>query len=308
MEAIARASAAIAVIVAAAWPAAPAHAIPRTFVSATGGGAACTRALPCATFQAAHDATDPNGEINCIDAGQFGGLLITKSITIDCSGTIGAGANTVTINTTTAVVRLRGLTFEGPGDGSFFAGVAILSHAAALFVENCAIDKFATGISAGAASGGTTRLSVADSAISNTADGISINGQGSSRLVIDRVRLEKDDQALRASGVSPATGPIIVQIRASVFTGNAMGVRALTSGGFGGQTISVTVDRTSSTISDNGVIADGSTSFVLLGRSTVMGNSTGLSRLNGGTIFSYQNNHLSGNTTDGTANSLLTLK
>src|ERR1700750_896995 len=105
MTAIAWARTGIAIIVAAAWTA-PAQAIPRSFVSAAGGGAACTRALPCATFQAAHDATDANGEIDCIDAGQFGGVVITKSITIDCTGTIGAGANTITINTTSAVVRL----------------------------------------------------------------------------------------------------------------------------------------------------------------------------------------------------------
>jgi hypothetical protein len=283
-------------------------------VSAAGGGAVCTRALPCATFQAAHDATDANGEINCIDAGQFGGVVIMKSITIDCSGTIGAGAiastNAVTINITTAVVRLRSLTFEGPGDGSFFSGVAILSHAAALFVENCTINKFATGISVGIASAGTTRLSVSDSTISNTAHGISVNGQGSSRLVIDRVRFEKDDRALDAGASNPGSGPIIVQIRASVFTGNDTGIRALTfTSGPGDQTISITADRTSSTLAtSNGILADGPTSFVLLGRSTVLGNITGLSRPNGGTIFSYQNNHMSGNVTDGAPNALLTLK
>src|SRR5690242_4483750 len=90
-----------------------AHAIPRTFVSGTGGGTACTRALPCASFQAAHDATDLGGEINCLDAGSFGTVMVSKSITIDCAGTVGAiptSAGTVTINAPTATVRLRHLT------------------------------------------------------------------------------------------------------------------------------------------------------------------------------------------------------
>src|SRR5262245_41279396 len=68
----------------------PAGAIPRTFVSSTGVGSACTRVAPCTTFQAAHDATDLGGEINCLGSGSFGGLSITKSITIDCAGTVAA--------------------------------------------------------------------------------------------------------------------------------------------------------------------------------------------------------------------------
>src|SRR3954462_8721482 len=82
-----------------------AHAIPRTFVSATGGGAACTRAAPCATFQAAHDATDPNGEITCLNSADFGVVIIIKSITIDCTGALG----TITVSTGT------GVTINGTG-------------------------------------------------------------------------------------------------------------------------------------------------------------------------------------------------
>src|SRR5689334_20032246 len=99
----------------------PAHAIPRTFVSGTGAGVACTRAAPCATFSAAHTATDVNGEINCLDAGDFGPLTITKSITIDCAGTaavISTSGIGVTINTAGVVVRLRNLMIKGLGTDS----------------------------------------------------------------------------------------------------------------------------------------------------------------------------------------------
>src|SRR5947209_11059218 len=89
-----------------------AQAIPRTFVSGTGSGTTCTRTTPCATFQAAHDATDAGGEVNCVDAGEFGAVTVTKSITIDCTGTVGTVATTtpsISINAAGAVVRLRGL-------------------------------------------------------------------------------------------------------------------------------------------------------------------------------------------------------
>src|SRR5690349_2182877 len=104
--------------VALAFAASSAHAIPRTFVSGTGGGAACTRAAPCATFQAAHDVTDSAGEINCLNSADYGPVTISKSITIDCKGeggTIGVAAGAGVTVQDNLVVRLRGLDIKGIG-------------------------------------------------------------------------------------------------------------------------------------------------------------------------------------------------
>jgi len=46
-------------------------------------------------FQVAHNATNPGGEINCVDPGEYGGLVITKVITIDCSD-VNAAVQTLT--------------------------------------------------------------------------------------------------------------------------------------------------------------------------------------------------------------------
>ena len=64
----------------------------RTWVSqATGDDLfACSRIQPCRTFAGAIGKTAINGEINCIDAGGYGSVTITKSITIDCTGTYGS--------------------------------------------------------------------------------------------------------------------------------------------------------------------------------------------------------------------------
>src|SRR3954469_4125243 len=94
-----------------------ARALPRTFVSGAGSGTACTRAAPCAAFQTAHDATDPNGEINCIDAGDFGGLSISKSITVDCTGAVGASGSGMQVMAGGLTVRLRGLTIRSSSIG-----------------------------------------------------------------------------------------------------------------------------------------------------------------------------------------------
>ena len=42
------------------------------------------------TFAGAITKTAINGEINCIDLGGYGAVTITKSITIDCTGTYGS--------------------------------------------------------------------------------------------------------------------------------------------------------------------------------------------------------------------------
>jgi parallel beta helix pectate lyase-like protein len=296
-----------------------AHAIPRTFVSAGGGGATCTRAAPCATFQAAHNAADAAGEINCVDSGEFGPVTITKSITIDCAGTLGAISHSsagVTVATPGIVVRLRNLTIRGLVGSTTSRGVQF-TNGAALFVENCIITNMGTsttlanGISVFPADGVTLKLFVSDTVVgNNTGSGILVdpNGSGSARLVIDNVRAEKNGvQGIRTIG-NTSTGPIVVHIRNSVVTGNGSdGIRSLTAAV--GSISSITVDRSSSTLNgSHGIVSQGQGAFILVGRSTVMSNFIGTEAAMSGRIFSYQNNHLTGNVTDGVPTDLLTVK
>jgi hypothetical protein len=77
----------------------------------------------------------------------------------------------------------------------------------------------------------------------------------------------------------------------------------------GASTTSITMERSSSLLNGGaGVQAQGSGAFVTLAESTVMSNVTGLSAFSGGNIFSYQDNQLSGNVTDGAPTATLTLK
>jgi hypothetical protein len=281
-----------------------AHAIPRTFVASGGAGVACTRAAPCATFQLAHNATDANGEINCIDAGDFGSVTISKSITIDCAGTLGAitappTASGVLIDTAGIVVRLRNLSITASVD---------FDNGAALFVERCTI-KASEGIEAVPPTGVTARLFVSDSALSIGGNAISVRGlgTGSLRTTLDGVRIEGSGGAGVVANGQAGTGPILVHVRNSVLAKNGSGIVATTTAA-GQSVVSVTIDRTSATLANFGMVAQGPSSFVLLGRSTAMSNTTGLSATNGGTIFSYRNNHLSGNVTDGAPNAALSLK
>src|SRR5262245_13450664 len=61
-----------------------------TWVSGVGDDAnPCSRIAPCKTFAGAISKTAVAGEIRCLDPGSFGAVTITKSITIDCFGTLG---------------------------------------------------------------------------------------------------------------------------------------------------------------------------------------------------------------------------
>ncbi len=122
----------------------------RTWVSGVGDDAnPGSRTAPCKTFAGAISKTAAKGVINVLDPGGFGGVTITKSITIDGLGVGGgilvSGTNGVVINAgDTDVVILRNLQFEGLGTG--LSAVRIL-NAGAVYLENCQIEGFQFGVS-----------------------------------------------------------------------------------------------------------------------------------------------------------------
>src|SRR5262245_50108834 len=124
--------------------AAPAHAQNRVFVAAQGLDAnPCTFALPCRTFQRAHNVVAAGGEIDVLDPAGYGAVTITKSISIQGHGfsgisapagdaiTIGAGANDG--------ISLRGLLIDGVGTG--FRGIRF-NTGASLNMQDCLIRNF----------------------------------------------------------------------------------------------------------------------------------------------------------------------
>src|SRR5436305_6410052 len=122
----------------------------RTWVSGVGDDVnPCSRTAPCKTFAGAISKTADRGEIDCIDPGGFGGVTITKSITIDGGGTfasiLAAGTNGVNLNDSasgaagTKVARLRNISINGAGTS--VVGINWTSSNA-LYVENCEIFGF----------------------------------------------------------------------------------------------------------------------------------------------------------------------
>ena len=147
--------------------AAPAFAAAVSFVSVKGvdSGTCAAPTAPCRTFAYAYGQTSAGGDILAVDAGDYGPVDITKSISI--TGVPGAGIRDGRITVTagpTDTVNLSGLTLEPT---PLFSGV-FLQGAGALTVKNCAIRNAAAGVYAGS----TGTVLVEDVRVEKLSDGV----------------------------------------------------------------------------------------------------------------------------------------
>jgi hypothetical protein len=248
----------------------------------------CSRTAPCKTFAGAISKTAAFGEIDCLDSGGFGALTITKSITLNCSSTIGsvlvAGTNGIVISAaTTDKVTLRNIQIQGlagtasPG----LNGVRILT-AASVSIENCVITQFSQAGISDARTAGNTQLYVRDTIVSNnTGTGIALVATSPNKVIVDRTEMVGN-----LFGLAAGNGNSVMVTR-SAFAGNTTGVEA-DSGG------AINVDGSSITGNGTGVQ---SASNIRLSNSDVSFNTTGFN----GAATTYGNNRMLGNGTFGTA-------
>lgn len=285
----------------------------RTWVSGVGDDVnPCSRTAPCKTFQGTISKTAAGGEISCIDPGGYGAVTITKSIAIICdyteAGILTSGTSGVTVNAPGAVVYLSGLDFEGLGTSvngiNFFNG-------ASLTVHNCTIRGYASagtgnGISFIPSGGGTAKLTVLDSRLTdNSSTGATANililpsGGTAVTASIKNTHLDNGRAGLL---VQTAAGNSVNAVLAdSVVSGNsAFGVGSV-SPAAGGANAFVQIKNSSVSVNATGAIANGASAKIWVGSSVFTGNTTAAaSTNNSGTVFTYQNNQIDGNTNDGT--------
>ena len=165
----------------------------RTWVSGVGDDVnPCSRTAPCKTFAGAISKTATGGEINCLDPAGYGTLTITKSITIDCAGTLGSvlasATSGFTINSSTAKVTLRNLSINGAGTTPGLNGIRVLA-ATSVIISNVTIEGFKTapGIGISIVSG-TPLVHVYDSEILRNNDGLRVAAAATAVVLIDNVR------------------------------------------------------------------------------------------------------------------------
>jgi hypothetical protein len=302
--------------------AAPAQAqATRTWVSGGGSDAnPCSRTEPCVSFPSAYGKTAAGGEINCLDSSGYGAINITKSITINCEGTIGgilaSGAPGVIVNAgPTDVVVLRGLDIEGaPPAFPGLRGISFITGAA-LHVQNCTIRNFrgepAIGINF--APTGASELFVSNTTITSNGTSASNSGHfgvqikptgaGTAKAVLDHVDISNNIGGFRAESTNPA-GTIDVTIVDSIIAGNTFNGLVANSAGQGA--VQIMLDHVS--ISNNGaagIRGDGNAATIRMRNSVVTGNTTGANLTNGAELRSYGNNSINGNGSSGSAPTII---
>jgi Right handed beta helix region len=268
----------------------------RTWVSGVGDDAnPCSRTAPCKTFAGAISKTAPGGEISVLDPGGFGGVTITKAITINGGGGLVAGVLVSNTNGITVIagpndaVILRDLSINGVGTGT--NGVRYISGGS-LMIDHCRIYGFrgapGRGIDVALASSG--RLKLIDTVIENMSeDGIHMNTTtGTIFAAIDNTRVADCGQ----DGIEAAAN-----VRGAISHSR---VNHIVSTGVktSGTNSTFNIDDLFVSYCAVGLEASASSSL-RVSDSIIAQNGTGLSA-NGGIIYSFQGNSLIGNATPGT--------
>jgi hypothetical protein len=272
----------------------------RVFVAAQGADAnPCTFALPCRTFQHAHDVVAAGGEIDVLDPAGYGAVTITKAISIQGHGfsgiSIGSGGTGITINAGGSdEINLNGLLIEGSGVGS--NGI-LFNNGGSLIVQNSIVRNLAgSGLVATASTANSLMVSLSNSYFTDTGViGVSAVAlsTGSVRMVLERVGLLHNQTALSVNG-SGGTGSIEVVVTESTASHNNLGFIVQSLPGHSLSTLELVRVLVSSSAS--GVQSSGTNAQIRLAQSTIMANGTGFNAGSGGTILSYGDNYIDDNT------------
>ncbi len=242
----------------------------RTWVSGVGDDAnPCSRTAPCKTFAGAISKTAAGGEIDALDPGGYGGVTITKAITIDGGGgqvasILVSGTNGINVQAgVNDVVTLRNLRINGvegtPSGG--LNGIRYLSGGA-LHVENCYIFGF-------------------------TGDGINVATSSVAALFVTDTFLTNNGNGIRIAPTAPSVKSMFVRVQAQDNSGFGFYVNPAAGVGAG------TVIADSSALGNGtGIGVTGATLY--LGNSVIIRNNIGVA-VTGGSVLSYKTNMIDGN-------------
>ena len=268
----------------------------RTWVSGVGDDAnPCSRTAPCKTFAGAISKTASGGEINCLDPGGFGGVTITKALTIKChyteGGVLVAGTNAIVINAAaTDKVTLRGLDINGVGTGAqtSLVGIKVLS-ARSVHIIDSEVYRFKAGISL-QSTVANSKVIVDGSHIHDNGIGV-FNGAGNNAATPSTI-------TLRNNIIAENTCNVV----ASAFGANAStpdpstncGTATAATGILTGARINA-FDNLIGDADNIGILSRGNTAIVRIGGNIITNNAVSMLSLNTGAIKSFQDNYIDGN-------------
>jgi hypothetical protein len=281
----------------------------RTCVSLAKGSDAnastsCHCTTPCRSFATAAANTLADGEVTVLDPGDYGGLTITRSISIN-NDSGGEASITVHGNNTAGIivnapngagyVNLRGLTIQGVGFGSGQAGLRF-NTGFSLTMTNCVIRNI-VGNGIEFQPNASSSLAVSNTLVAdNGGVGISVLPSGSGTVKVDLDRVEAYTNSIHGILVngSLSTGTINATSSDSIAgSNNNSGFQASSAAGHAATSFMVV--RSISANNGFGLLASGTNATLRVGQSTVTGNTASTSGINGGVLRSYNNNNIDGN-------------
>ena len=279
----------------------------RTWVSGVGDDLnPCSRTAPCKTFAGAISKTAAGGEISALDPGGFGTVTITKSITINGTGTL---AGILAANTTGVIVNagpndvviLRNISINGAGNG--LNGIRFLAGGA-LHIQGCDIHGFnaSPGLGLDFAPSATSRLFIENTTFrnngvfaTNVGGGIRIlpSGAGAAAASMRDVTVDRNTTGIRVGNNSS------LFIRDSVVAGNTQNGFILDS--IAGGSVFAFLDHVSLMGNQlSGLVSSGSGAVARITNISASGNFVnGLSAPASGQILSFGTNNIAGNNVDG---------
>ena len=287
----------------------------RTFVSGVGDDFnPCSRTAPCKTFSGAINKTAAGGEINCLDPGGFGAVTITKSITIDCEGTMGSALASSTtgvlLNAAGIIVTLRNLNINGgtpalPGVN----GIRYLS-AARLNVENVRIFNFASasagnanGISINPTSGGSHRVHVSNSVIRNngtasqgSAIRVAPTGAAAVQLSLENVEMTGNFRGIDVVATGTSAGNTVTITGGAIFNSTDNAINGATNA----NALNLMVNDVTFSNNLRGIVLAGAGAQARVGESRITQNGTAVAVSGGAVVQSYKNNQIDFNTNNST--------
>ena len=263
----------------------------RTWVSGVGDDVnPCSRTAPCKTFAGAISKTASPGIINCLDPGGFGAVTITKSITIDCTATLGSvlssGTQGIIVNAlTTDKIVLRGLDINGAGVTLGTNGVNVV-QAGSVSIYSCRISTYSGDGVLVSNSSNTIGVFISGSQILNCNNGVHVNNSaGIVKLQMENTTVQGNGNiGVDIGGVND--GAILTRcdvgrnVNAQFQTDQATAVCFLESSTFGPGATGIQA-------------ATGST--IRMSRNAVTGNTSNGITTGGGTTICFSNNVIAGN-------------
>jgi hypothetical protein len=261
----------------------------RTAVSVAGNDANnCAVATPCRSFARAITQTSPGGEVVALDSAGFGPFTVDRSVTVQAAPGVHAGVtqtagNAVQISAgATDRVVLRGLVINGMGTAS--AGIAFTGGGAETQVENCVVTGF---VDWGIIS--FLPIRVQDTIVRESGIGVHIdNAGGPVNATLERVQLQNN----AATGVFSWRNARVT-VRDTVAALNGTGFRASDGGVLNIENSMATENGTG--VTANMYFSGGGT--VRMSNTMVVNNAIGV-EVGSGTVETWQNNRIRGNTTN----------